>query len=272
MAKSPLAERPPRPGPKPLHAALQAIKPRAPRFLPTGLADLDALLPGGGFLLGAVTEIATPRGLAMSTSLALTFCAAAQAEARSRQQEGWCAFLDPTRSLHAPGVEAQGVDLERLLVVRPPHEALSRVAVRVAGSRAFSVVVVDAGGLPGANLPGSLRPWAAVVRRLVLAIEGSHTAVILLTHRESPRPLPLPVATRLDVTQEAPGKLIFRIARHDLGNTTDWQATTYVPPEDRPSAPASEPTPRETEQRPVRPREDADESAIEAWPDPTRFP
>jgi recombination protein RecA len=205
----------------------------------------------------------------MSTSLALTFCAAAQAEARSRQQEGWCAFLDPTRSLHAPGVEAQGVDLEKLLVVRPPHESLSRVAVRVAGSRAFSVVVVDAGGLPGANLPGSLRPWAAVVRRLVLAIEGSNTAVILLTHRESPRPLPLPVAMRLDVTQEAPGKLIFRIARHEHGSPSDWQATTYVPPDERPS------TPRETEQRPIAPRdehEEHEESAIEAWPDPTRFP
>lgn len=193
--------------------------------LPTGLPELDALLPGGGLARGAITELQAPRGLGLSTALALSLCAAAQ---RASQREGrgvpWCAFLDPTRSLHAAGVTAHGVDLDRMLVIRPQADLLGRAAMLAAASRAFSVLVVDTGGLPGAMVSDSLGPWVALARRLATATEGASTATLLLTHREMGRPLPLPVTDCIELTQERPGRLLLRHLRHRYNLPSEWSA------------------------------------------------
>src|SRR5690606_20149271 len=61
----------------------------------------------------------------------------------------WCAFVDPSGTLHAPGVVEVGVQLDHVLVVRPPLEALERTACRLARSIAFDLVIVDTVGVPG---------------------------------------------------------------------------------------------------------------------------
>ncbi|MCU0657578.1 MAG: hypothetical protein MUF64_20645 [Polyangiaceae bacterium] len=208
------------PGAKYLQAT--APPPRLPPPLPTGLPELDALLPGGGLAWGSVVELMAPRGLGLSTSLALALCAAVQ-----RQGRGWCAFVDPTRSLHPAGVEACGVDLGRLLVVRPPVDGLGRAALRVAQSRQFSAVVVDTGGVPGAVFTDSLGPWVAQARRLATASEGGAAISVLLTHREMSRTMPLPVAERIELTQERPGRLLLRVHRHRYGLPSEWQACRF---------------------------------------------
>jgi hypothetical protein len=191
---------------------------RPVRVVTTGYAELDAFLPDGGLPRGAVTELAASQGLGFSTSIALASCAAAQKEARLRGGESaFCAFLDPSRSLNGPGAEELGVDLRRLLVVRPPVEALARIAARVVASRVFSVVVIDTGGVPGATLPLPLSGWANVTRRIALAAEGGDTAVLLLTHRELARPLPLPVAMRLELSQPGRDRISVRIAKERRG-------------------------------------------------------
>src|ERR1700722_3089150 len=111
-----------------------------------GLGDL---LPDGGLPRGVV-ELAAPRALGGSTSVALAAVRSGQARARS----AWCAWIDPEGTLHAPGVVAAGVDLDRLLVVRAPRAQLARVAVKVVGAGAFEVVVVDCDAVPGAGVAG----------------------------------------------------------------------------------------------------------------------
>lgn len=203
------------------------LPPRMPPPLPTGLPELDALLPGGGLAWGSVVELVAPRGLGLSTSLALAVCAAAQ---RRGSQDAWCAFVDPTRSLHGAGVEACGVDLRRMLLVRPPLDALGRVAHRLAQSHLFSVVVVDTCGVPGSAGLDALGSWVALSRRLASASEGTPGLVLLLTSRELSRTLPLPVAERIELTQERPGRLLLRVHRRCYGLPSEWQSCQLPAP------------------------------------------
>jgi RecA/RadA recombinase len=176
--------------------------------------NLDAVLPDGGLPRGAVVELAAPGALGNATTIALRAIAAAQAEARLRSGDArtvgaWCALLDPWSTLHAPALEAHGVDASRLLVVRPDVDALARVAVRVAESRAFALVVVDTACVPGAErteggrLASSVRleRWGTVVRRLALAVERTDTTIVLVTDGLAKRVSPLPVALRLELAR-----------------------------------------------------------------------
>jgi RecA/RadA recombinase len=176
-------------------------------------SSLDRVLPDGGLPRGAVVEVASAHGLARATSLALLACAAAQREARLRSGDAhtvgaWCAFVDPWSTLNAPALADNGVDATRLLVVRPPLDSIARIAVRIAESRAFSLVVIDTVGVPGAALAAShmvdsakLERWPTVVRRLSIAVERSDTTIVLLTDTTAPRALPLPVSMRLELSR-----------------------------------------------------------------------
>ena len=222
-----------------------------PRPLPVRFGGIDESLPDGGLPRGAVVELASPYGLARVTSIALAACAAAQAEAKLRGGEStagaWCAWLEPVTmggdppnpparpahegaahqtSLFAPAVARAGVDLARLLVIRPSFEALARVAARAAQSRVFSVIVIDLAGVPGSTnlpLPALRRPevrldrWVNPVRRLAMAVEGTETTVLLLTDALAPRALPLPVALRLEVERAAPERLRLTVAKDRRG-------------------------------------------------------
>jgi hypothetical protein len=191
-------------------------------------AAVSALLPEGGLLRGGVVEIAAARGLGKATSLGLAACASAQAEARLRggglaTQGAWCGWIDTTGSLHAPFVASQGVDLARLLVVQPPPEKLAKVAVRMAESRAFSVLVVDTtGGLGDADRVRSdeVGRWATTVRRLSIAIEGSDRTIVLLTDLWAHRPMVLPVAMRIEIERPTTDRLYVRVGKDRYGRVT----------------------------------------------------
>jgi recombination protein RecA len=183
-----------------------------------GIPELDALLPDGGLLRGSVVELCASGEGALGTSLGLAVCARAQAEARERGgHTPWCAFVDPSGTLYGPGVAAAGVELSRLLVTRPEPAALSRVALRLAESEAFAVVVVDLTGVVGERVQVPLGTWPRVVRRLAMAIEGTGHSVLLLTRQVDRRPLPLPVAQRLEVSRPSADKLVVRLAKDQRG-------------------------------------------------------
>ena len=193
--------------------------------LPIRLGEIDNVLPEGGLPRGAVVEVASPRGLGRATLVALRACASAQHEAKLRGGEetvgAWCAWLDPSGTLFAPGVACAGVDLARLLVVRPPAESLARVAVRVAGSHAFGVVVVDLAGVPGKVQHERLDRWATiVVRRLAIAAEKSDTTILLLTDVLAHRALQLPVAMRVELDRPSTDRMILRVAKDRRGRLT----------------------------------------------------
>src|SRR5687768_6124267 len=78
---------------------------------PTGLPDVDRLL-GGGFPRGAVSEIAGPPS---SGRTSLAFALLARATARGEV----VALVDAGDALDPPSAAAAGIDLARLLWVRP---------------------------------------------------------------------------------------------------------------------------------------------------------
>src|SRR5665213_4183080 len=111
--------------------------PSSPALRP-GWPELGRVLPDHGFPKGVV-ELTSSRALGGSTRVALSAVRGAQA----RSSEAWCAWLDPEGSLYAPGVTRMGVDLGRMLVVRPPRTDLARLAVKLAHASAFDVIVID---------------------------------------------------------------------------------------------------------------------------------
>jgi recombination protein RecA len=205
--------------------------------LPLAVDALNAVLPDGGLLRGGVVELAVAEPGALGTSLGLLCCRAVQEEARARGATTlpWCAFVDPSSTLYAPGVAESQVDLERLLVVRPPLEALSRVASKLVESPAFALVVIDTVGMPGAQLDVALGTWPRVVRRLAMAVEGTNRSVLLLTDAAAPRPLPLPVAQRLELKRTRLDQLALRVAKDRRGRVGPFKPVAWT----RPSALAS---------------------------------
>ena len=190
--------------------------------LPLFWPELERVLPDRGLPRGVV-ELAAPRGLGGPTRVALAAVRGGQAKSAG----AWCAWLDPEGSLYAPGVAKSEVDLQRLLVVRPPRKDLPNVAVKLAQSRAFEVIVVDYAPLPLVEVPSArsasgtasrrgrpkqaLRP-EVLVRKLALLAEEGGSTIVLLTDSTAPRPIPWPVALRLELSR-APGALTVKVAK-----------------------------------------------------------
>ncbi len=191
--------------------------------LPLGLSSLDEQLPGGGLPRGAVIEVASPAGLSGATRLALAACASVQREnsqgsMAQADQPPWCAWVDASHSLFAPGVLQTGVDLEQLLVVRPEPADIARVAVRLVTSQLFSLVVVDRSGIPGAEIrPPKIR-WDIATRRLALALQGSRCSVLLLSTTRLARSQTLPTAMRIELSKPSNKHIELRVAKDRRGH------------------------------------------------------
>lgn len=172
------------------------------------------MLLSGEWPEGVVSELALGGGWAGGTSLALAACRHVQeAGVLFSPEPSWCAFVDPSRSLYAPGVVRAGVRLSHLLVVRPKIEDLARVTLRLVESRSLPLVVVDLVGTPTSPLDVPLGPWGRVVQRLSRALEGTPSRVLLLTDQGAPRPLPLRVGLRVELARPAPAELAYRVTR-----------------------------------------------------------
>jgi hypothetical protein len=149
-------------------------------ILRTGVAALDELAPGGAFRRGAVHEFLAPTGCPRGVAVALLLVKAALGrEPGGRTMVAWS---DPTGELYAPALAAAGVDLRRLLVLRPrqPVDELWAVAECL---RCPGICATVAG------MPVALSYVQA--RRLQLAAEqGGGVGVFF-------RPLPPNVTTRV---------------------------------------------------------------------------
>lgn len=194
------------------------------------LGDLDAVLPRSGLLRGGVVELSLARG-APGTSLALAACRAIQVQAdRIGGAIPWCAFVDPTATLHAPGVIRAGVRLDRVLVVRPPLAALPRTVLCLAKSAALELVIVDLMGVRGAPIHISLSPWPRLVRRLALEVDGTRRSVLLLTETAAARTLPLPVAQRIEIERPLLDRLVVKVAKDRRGLIAPPRPITWSRP------------------------------------------
>jgi len=86
----------------------------AARAVPTGFATLDRELPGGGWPVGALSEILASREGVGELRLVLPALAALTAAGKR------IAWLAPPHLPYAPALAAAGVRLEHLVVVRAP--------------------------------------------------------------------------------------------------------------------------------------------------------
>lgn len=180
----------------------------------TGTSSLHRLILEGELPSGGVTELCSEGGSAFTTTIALRACQRLQQQSLDLYGESsWCAFLDPSRSLYAPGVEANHVDLKRLLVVRPQEEVLHRVALRLVEAQVFPLVVIDTAGFFGSPSLSSLAPWVRVLRRLSSFLAGSSQSVLLLTQKSAPRPLPLPVFQRIELSRLSESELSVKVPK-----------------------------------------------------------
>ena len=131
--------------------------------LPTGHAQLDAALPGGGWPVGALTELLVPHVGVGELGLLLPLLAQIPAQRRA-------VCIAPPNQLYAPALAAAGVPLDRLIVVHTTSPTHARWAARQAlNSRSCAVVLL---WLAAADM--------GALRRLQLAAEESATALILI--------------------------------------------------------------------------------------------
>lgn len=157
--------------------------------IPTGFARLDERLPGGGWSGGALTEILLPRPGIGELQLLLP------ALRRVGKQRRWIALIDPPYTPYPPAWQASGLDLSRLLWVRP----------RTDQDRLWSLEQALQAGTCGAVLGW---PPASVtfqqLRRLQLAAEGGACMGILFQPRER-APQATPAALRIRLEPRGPG-------------------------------------------------------------------
>ncbi len=85
--------------------------------LPTGFAELDEQLPGGGWARGALTEILLEREGIGELRLLLP------ALAHVSEQSGWQAWVAPPHIPYAPALSVAGINLKQLLVAQPQTPA-----------------------------------------------------------------------------------------------------------------------------------------------------
>lgn len=159
--------------------------------LSTGHERLDALLPGGGWPLGALTELLVTREGVGELSLLMPTLA------RVSREGGWTVFVDPPWTPYPPAMRGHGIDLERLVVVNTPDASASLWACEQAlrGVRGGLVLSWLRGGKHQAGFTH--------LRRLQLAARSGRKGAFLF------RPAAVsgqatPAALRLHLEPEAP--------------------------------------------------------------------
>ena len=156
----------------------------APAGLPTGYADLDRCLPGGGWPTRGLIELLADRSGIGELTLLLPalarLCGTADVAAyrdavgAPHDGQGWLAWISPPYPPYAPALAASGIDVHRMLVVRaaPAEWAMEQVL----RSGACSAV------LGWAECRGRQS-----LRRLQLAAEQSGCLVVLFRARRAVR-------------------------------------------------------------------------------------
>lgn len=156
--------------------------------VPTGFTELDAQLPGGGWPRAALTELLTSRWNSGELRLLLP------ALARLSQQEKWLALVAPPHQPYAPGFEASGVDLARLLVVQTRSDAQSWwAAERCLRSGTCAAVLA---------WPGTTHSQTALRRLQLAAEEGKCLGVVFNHTRNAARFSPAPLRIQVSAGRE----------------------------------------------------------------------
>jgi len=131
--------------------------------IPSGFAALDAELPGGGWPTGALTEL-LPEHAGIGEVRAL-----GPALAQLSREGRWLAWIAPPYLPYAPALEAAGIELARVMIVRvrSPQDALWAIEQALQSGACGAVL----GWLPEADY--------TQLRRLQLAAESGDALAFL---------------------------------------------------------------------------------------------
>lgn len=171
--------------------------------VPSGFPALDAELPGGGWPTGALTEL-LPEHEGIGEVRAL-----GPALAGLSQAGRWLAWIAPPHLPYAPALQAAGIDLARVMIVRTrsPQDTLWALEQALQSGACGAVL-----GWPQS---ASFTPSFTQLRRLQIAAEGSSALALLfrppLAARESS-----PAALRLHL-QSVRGELGVKILKRRGG-------------------------------------------------------
>ena len=177
----------------------------APSGLPTGHAGLDALLPGGGWPRGALTELLVAREGLGELGLVLP------ALARLTRQGAWTACIGPPHLPYAPALAAAGLELARLLLVRPedPEDRLWALEQTLRSGACDAVL-----GWGGARMADR------ALRRLQLAAEaGACTAFLFRPETAAGHASPAPFRLRVSAGEDGPQVELLKCRGAPAGRT-----------------------------------------------------
>lgn len=171
--------------------------------LPTGHAPLDALLPGGGWPRGALTEICAARMGVGELRLLMPAAAGVTRDGR------WLVLVAPPYVPYAPALAAYGVNLAQLVVVQPPtaREALWACDQALRSGACGMVLhwplrlddrdarrlqsAAEKGGTAGFLFRAAVPHSSPAALRLALAARDGRTEVRVLKRRGGGTPAPV---------------------------------------------------------------------------------
>lgn len=158
--------------------------------LSTGFTELDAELPGGGWPLGALTELLFPHHGLGELQLLLP------ALQRLQQHERWIALIAPPFIPYAPAWQTQALDLSRFVWVKPRNQA----------EHLWAYEQMLRSGRCGAVLswPGSI-PSFPQLRRLQLAAQNGRCLAVTLNCTAHTYEYATPAALRVQIARHAHG-------------------------------------------------------------------
>jgi hypothetical protein len=177
----------------------------------SGYAELDAILPGGGWPRSGLTEILSPAATRGALHAVLP------ALATLSREERWIVWVNPPHAPYAPALHAHGVDLARVMIVELPEAAAARgretlwaceQALRFEGCGAALAWLDEA-------------PMLAL-RRLQLAAEAGATWGVLFrpsarARQASPAPLRLALETCPVAADSGPAPLEVTVLKAHAG-------------------------------------------------------
>lgn len=138
--------------------------------LESGYPELDRHLPGGGWPRGSLTEILTAHHGIGELRLLMPALARLSTEAPEQDfgEPGWIAWIAPPFQPYPPALRQYGIDLSRMLIVRPAdaNEILWSAEQALSSGTCAAVLL----------WPESLDDQAS--RRLQLAAEKGHSWAI----------------------------------------------------------------------------------------------
>jgi cell division inhibitor SulA/protein ImuA len=170
-----------------LKDASAGLRPASPVWS-TGRSALDARLPGGGWPAASLVEVLLETsGLG---EIQLFLPALVECQSRAGESSPWLVWIAPPHEPYAPALAQQGIDLARLLVVRPASATEALWAAEQALNSGVCAAVL-------LWLQGTDDRW---LRRLKLAAEEGG-ALCVLFRPERHRFESSPASLRMTVAQ-----------------------------------------------------------------------